>query len=142
MKEKVNYGTVFVFIVLLIAFFYIGVLAPKDEEALKRENRELTPMPTFSKETVLSGSFSKDFEDYLADNVGFRSHFMDASATISAFKGVTTESGKVVSTKKDLGVGTAGEGSLWIQGGRIMEVYKADNATRDAHFQLACTDAD
>ncbi len=136
MKEKVNYGTVFVFIVLLIAFFYIGVLAPKDEEALKRENRELTPMPTFSKETVLSGSFSKDFEDYLADNVGFRSHFMDASATISAFKGVTTESGKVVSTKKDLGVGSAGEGSLWIQGGRIMEVYKADNATRDAYVAM------
>lgn len=136
MKNKVNYATVFAFILLLIAFFYIGVLAPKDEEALKRENRELTPMPTLSKETILSGSFSKDFENYLADNVGFRSYFMDFSSSITALKGVEIESGKVVSTKKDLGVGTAGEGSLWIQGDRIMEVYKADNVTRDAYVEM------
>lgn len=133
--NRANLITVILFCGMLALFFYIGVLAPKDMSAAERENRELKPMPAFNAETVFSGTFSKDFEDYLADNVGYRSFFMDISAKIDALKGIKTESGKIVSANKDLGTGVQGENQLLILSDRVMEVYKKDDAARDAYIQ-------
>ncbi len=137
MNQKVNYGVVVSFVLLLIAFFYIGVLAPKDEKALERENREITPMPAFNPKTVFSGNFSKDFENYLADNVGFRAYFMEASSYLSGWKGMQSEKGSIKNVAKDLGTGSTGEQyALWLNNGRIMEVYDANDQTRDAYVQM------
>ena len=137
MNQKVNYGVVFSFVLLLVAFFYIGVLAPKDEKALERENREITPMPKLTWDAVVSGEYSQNFENYLADNVGYRSRFMETSSFLSKWKGLQSKKGSIKTVSKDLGTGNTGEQyALWLNNGRIMEVYDENVKTRDAYVAM------
>lgn len=136
MHNKGEKITVFLFCFMLAAFFFIGVLAPKDLSAVEKENRELKAMPDLSVQAVVSGNFSKEFEDYLADNVGYRSFFMDASAKLEGLKGVKTASGKIVSANKSLGTGNQGENKLLVLPDRVMEIYKKDDAAREKYVQM------
>ncbi len=136
MQHKGDKWIVVLFCCILAAFFVIAVLLPKDLTAMEKENRELKEMPAFNAQTVLSGSFSKDFEDYLADNVGYRSFFMDISAKIENLKGIKTESGKIVSANKDLGTGNQGENQLLVLPDRVMEVYKKDETAQQQYVDM------
>lgn len=128
MRTKI---TVALFVALLICFFIIGVVMPRDEQSAINENRALKEMPTVTADKVLSGEFSREFEEYLADNVGMRSKFVAFSSEVDSLKGIKTNMGKIVSTNKDLGAGgTAAEsGHLLVLDDRIMEIYKAKPGT-------------
>ena len=136
-KNNNNYSksAVYVFVAMLAVFVYITVFAPKDMSAVKKENRELKKMPELNSQTVLSGEFSKGFEDYLADNVGYRSKFMDASSRIETAKGIKPKSGKVVTAAKNLGTGTSGENHLLVLSDRVMEVYREDENAKKAYAE-------
>lgn len=133
MRTKITIG---LFVALLISFFVIGVVMPRDEQSAIDENRTLKEFPTVTADKVFSGEFSREFEEYIADNVGMRSKFVAFSSKIDSIKGVKTNLGKIVSTNKDLGAGgTATEsGQLLVLDDRIMEIYKAkpDTAQRYA----------
>ncbi len=124
---------IILFVLLLALFFFIGVLAPKDLSTVEKENRELKAMPTLTKDSLFSGSFSKDYEDYLADNVGYRSFFVDLASKIENLKGIKTKDGRIVTTTKDLGTGNAGDNHLLLLSDRVMEVYQKDDTARDAY---------
>lgn len=134
MKQIMTVCNVILFCLLLATFVVIGVLTPKDMTAAEEENRELAAMPALTRETVFSGSFSQDFENYLADNVGYRSFFMDAATRIESLKGIKTKSGRIVTTTKDLGTGAQGDNYLLVLPDRVMEVYKQDDAARNAYI--------
>lgn len=123
MKTKI---TISVFVALLLAFFVIGVVMPEDEQSAVNENRTLKEMPELTSQTLFSGTFSREFEEYLADNVGMRSKFTAFSSKVNEFKGIKTNFGNIVSVKKDLGAGGESNESsrLLVLGDRIMEIYK------------------
>lgn len=123
MRSKI---TISAFLVMLALFAYIGIFAPKDAASVLEENREMAQMPVFNTETLFSGDFSKDFEDYLADNVGFRGKFTALAAKINMCKGVNSKYGTLVSVNKGLGVGESSTGSLIMLDDKIMEIYKKD----------------
>ncbi|MBQ9915137.1 MAG: hypothetical protein IJO50_03225 [Clostridia bacterium] len=133
MKQFSAKLNIILFLLLLCIFFFIGVLAPKDLSTIEKENRELKAMPALTKDRVLSGSFSKDFEDYLADNVGYRSFFVDLASKIENTKGIKTKDGRIVTTTKDLGTGNAGDNHLLLLSDRVMEVYQKNDTARDAY---------
>ncbi len=123
MRTKI---TISIFLALLLGFFIIGIVMPKDEQSGINENRTLKEMPEITFDTLFSGTFSREFEDYLADNVGMRSKFTALSSKINSFKGIKTNLGEIVSVKKDLGAGGDSDDSnkLLVLSDRIMEIYK------------------
>lgn len=123
MKTKI---TISLFLALLLTFFVIGVVMPKDEQSGIDENRTLKEMPELTFDTLFSGTFSREFEDYLADNVGMRSKFTALSSEINELKGIKTNLGNIISVKKDLGAGGSADESnqLLVLDDRIMEIYK------------------
>lgn len=128
MKKVTGVVVISLFVLLLVAFAFVGIIVPKDEQSGIDENRALKEMPELTYENVFSGKFSREFEEYLSDNIGFRSKFMKLSSKINDLKGVSTNLGKIVYVNKDLGAGgeTAEKNRLLVQGNRIMEVYSFD----------------
>lgn len=122
MRTKI---TICLFLILLLGFFTVGVVVPKDEQSGIEENRTLKEMPDITLDNVLSGKFSVEFEEYLSDNVGFRSKFTSLSARINGYKGIKTNLGRIVTVKKDLGAGGESDDSskLLVLDDRIMEMY-------------------
>lgn len=127
--------TISVFVITLVIFAYIGIFAPKDYASVREENREMAQMPKFCAETVFDGSFSKDFENYLADNVGFRGKFTTLAAKINMYKGITSRYGTLVSVNKGLGVGDSTNGSLIILDDKIMEIYNKNDEAAEFYAQ-------
>ncbi len=132
MRSKITISS---FLIMLALFAYIGIFAPKDAASVKEENREIAQMPHFYAETVFSGDFSKDFEDYLADNVGFRGKFTALAAKLNTYKGVNSKYGTLVSVNKGLGVGQSSKGSLIILDDKIMEIYKEDKNAAELYAE-------
>ncbi len=120
-----------VFLALLLAFVTVGVVLPKDEQSGINENRTLKEMPHITSENVFSGQFSKEFEEYLSDNVGFRSKLTELSAKINGYKGIKTNLGKIVTVKKDLGAGGNSDETtkLLVLEDRIMELFNDKEET-------------
>ena len=78
-----KYLVSFSFIAMLgLAVFLL--LSPADTESILAENREVKQFPKATTETILSGVFSKEFEEFVDDNIGFRSKLMDISDSIKA----------------------------------------------------------
>ncbi len=132
MRSKV---TVISFILLLFIFFSLIVFLPKDEKASVLENRALREMPTLSRENIFSGIFSSEFEDYLSDNVAFRSIFTDLSSKYDTFKGIERY-GKIVQTSGDLGVGETTKGQLLVIDSSVMEIYNKDEKARENYISM------
>lgn len=120
-----------VFLGLLLVFVTVGVVLPKDEQSGIDENRALKEMPDITAENIFSGQFSKEFEEYLSDNVGFRSKLTSLSAKINSYKGIKTNLGKIVSVKKDLGAGGMSDETtqLLVLEDRIMEIFSDKEKT-------------
>ncbi len=116
MRKKI---TTFTFALLLLIFFVFVMILPKDEKASVKENRPLASMPPFSWDNLLNGSFTKDYEAFLTDNVGYRSYFMDFGGIIDASKGLDFQAEEKLLT-------LPGGGQLVLSGDRIMEVYRED----------------
>ena len=77
MRQKI---TVTLFLLLIGVFSFVVLVLPKDETAAVKENRTLAELPEFSFDALFRGEFTRDFETYLSDNVGYRSFFTDISS--------------------------------------------------------------
>lgn len=116
MREKI---TLITFAVILALFFALVIIFPKDEAASVQENRPLAEMPEITLEKILSGEFSSEFENFLTDNVGFRSKFVNIGTKIENARGIQRKAtGRIV----DLSNGAR----LVLNDGKIMEVYRKD----------------
>ena len=115
---------------LIIAVFFVSFLlgaivlvCPADTESVRSENRiPATPMP-ITAENIKSGELMSVFEEYLGDNLGFRSSFTTAAAWLENKKGKDSELGKIVSTNKDIGTSVIQKSSLLVVNDTVMEVF-------------------
>ncbi len=114
-----------VFILLVVASFTVLAL-PADTQSFKRENRERTPLPEITKATIKDGSFMMDFENYINDSVGFRSHFTDFCTMLKTRLGITPPEGRVVYTNKDIGTKTVNKACLLLLEDKVMEVFSSN----------------
>lgn len=135
MKTARRVITVIFFIAFLIAGFVTVVILPKDENSPKQENRNLASMPQFSWQSFKSGEFTKDFETYLSDNVGYRSVFTSISSEYKSNKGIN-KFGKVVDTNGDLGTGSTTKSQLLVTDDRVMEIYHVDETARQEYIDM------
>ena len=82
-NNKTNYSLpAFFFLVLLFGLTVLNLVLPK-KDYIDSERRPAAQMPTFSKVTVLDGSFTKDFETYTTDNFVFRDAFRELKARLN-----------------------------------------------------------
>lgn len=135
MKTARRLITVIVFVAFLIAGFVTVVILPRDENSARVENRNLAELPQFSFERLKNGEFTRDFETFLSDNVGYRSVFTGFSSAYKSSKGIN-KYGKVVDTKGDLGTGSTTQNQLLVTDDRVMEVYHIDNDARREYIDM------
>ena len=76
MKQKI---TAVLFLTVLFLFFFLHLAMP-DQELSTAERRHMEQFPPVSPETVFSGAWMKDFEDYTLDQFPFRESFRSLKA--------------------------------------------------------------
>ena len=64
-----------------IAFFSIGFIVVKDRDFSQMENRNLKQFPEVSFESVMSGEFSDEFEDYMSDQIIYKDFLVRLKVT-------------------------------------------------------------
>ncbi len=124
MRKKI---TSFTFCLLLLIFFVLVIILPKDEKASEKENRPLATMPEFTIDNLLYGSFTKDYESFLTDNVGYRSYFMDFGGKLESLKGMDFQADEKVLTLPS-------GGQLVLSSDRIMEVYRENLSVKTSYI--------
>ena len=132
MYKKITAGA---FVLSLILFFVLVFLFPTDERASVQENRPLKEMPALTLTTLFSGEFGEEFEEYLSDNVGYRSRFTALGAKIEKLRGiVSNQDGQII----DLANGT----QLALHDGKIMEIFRQNPSVQTAYTAVLNSYAD
>ncbi len=112
------------FCTLLAAGTVLALVVPADMKSIENENKTIAQPPSINKETVFSGEFSEQFEDYISDRIGFRSKLIEASDAIDASMGITPDFGEIITFDKDAGTGTTQKTNLLVWNGKIMEIFR------------------
>ena len=74
------------FLIVILFFFFYNVFV-EDKTFSYNENRELTQQPKLSVETLLNGSYMKDVEVYVNDQIAFRDMFVKLSTNVKLMLG-------------------------------------------------------
>ena len=127
MKNKLVIGA----FILMTAVFVCVLLLPPDRASFESENRAMSAMPEFNAETVFSGEFASGFEKYLGDSAAFRSFFLDLNKLSGDIKGFAPDTGKIISTTKDIGTGTTQKQTLLVANNAIMEMFMRNTAREE-----------
>ncbi|MCL2045211.1 MAG: DHHW family protein [Oscillospiraceae bacterium] len=77
------------FLAILLVLSLVVLLAPADTSISERENRSVAKFPEITTASLLNGDFGRQFEEWLADQVAFRSEFISVSMSITEAMGVT-----------------------------------------------------
>ena len=77
MNERQAWNITAIFLVLIFGLTAASILRPKSSFS-EQENRALTMLPEPSAETVFSGSFEEEYEEYLADQFPMRNRWISA----------------------------------------------------------------
>ena len=93
MKDKIN---IICFCALLAAFCVLILLIPADKNIETLENRSINKAPALTLQSAMNGSFSKEFNDFISDQVGFRTDLILASKSIAGHYGVTLKDEPVI----------------------------------------------
>ncbi len=119
MKNKLVIG---VFALMCASFIFV-LLMPADKASFESENRTMSQISDFNADTVFSGEFTSSFESFLGDSAAFRSVFLEANKRAERAKGFTPDTGKIISTTKDIGTGTTQKQNLLVADGSVMEMF-------------------
>ncbi len=95
MKKVAVFLPGIIFLVFCYGFALLHLTTP-DKTFSEQENRELAQSPAFSFERLFSGSWTRDFETYLADQFPFRNAFVSVKARSELAMGKTELSGVYV----------------------------------------------
>lgn len=136
-KKQLSFFNIFIFLFLIYVIAILNIMTPKDKTISEVENRTLSSKPVFSVESLLSGKYFRDFEDYFADHFFDREQLVKVSKKITALKGIKREddatlvdfAGQNVGGNEDAGDNeNAAEGNtkgnLLILNDTVMELYK------------------
>lgn len=119
MKDKLVIGA----FALMIAAFIVVLAMPADKESVEKENRVMSTVPPLEGDVIFSGEFASGFESFVDDNIGARSFFTQLSKQFESIKGITSDTGKIISTNKDIGTGTTQKQTLLLLDNAIMEMF-------------------
>ncbi|MBR3149756.1 MAG: hypothetical protein IKF64_06260 [Eubacterium sp.] len=81
MKKKLSISIICTFLAVVVFFTSFSVFGKKSDFSVD-ENRALMTMPDISLDTILDGSFQKDYEEYLSDQFEWRSFFVTVKTDI------------------------------------------------------------
>ncbi len=126
MKNKI---IIIVFAAITAAAFTL-LLLPADEKSVEKENRALATMAPLDEDTVFSGKFAEGFENYLSDNVGFRSVFTGFTEWLNSVKGVDSSVGKIVYADSHHDANSFGS-NLLVTDNSVFEVFMNNNCERE-----------
>ena len=120
---------------MMLAVFVTILLCPPDKKSAEEENRTLASMPEITEESILSGEFEQGFENFVDDNLGFRSVFTSASKWLSSLKGISTPAGRLVYTDTDIGTGTVQKASMLIVNKTIFELFVKNTVHEEEYIE-------
>ena len=83
MKKIYNFLAIFVFVSILF-FFPIATKLAEHKEYSFYENRNLEPVPTFTKEALFNGTYLPKWEAYFSDQIAFRDEMIYAYTYVNA----------------------------------------------------------
>lgn len=86
MKKIQNHIIISFFLLLIFGFSAASLIKP-DAEFSEEENRELAQMPRLSLKDIVSGKFSSDYDDYLADQFIFRNQWISVKTLTERLTG-------------------------------------------------------
>lgn len=134
-----KYIITILFIIMLIGSAIV-LMCPADTESVLAENREPQEFPAFSVSSVWSGSYMSQIDDYVNDNIGFRSKIMTLSDKIQSCFGFLPDGmGKIISTTKDIGTGESQDSHLVLYDGRIMEMFSSNPKVEEQYAEALNT---
>lgn len=121
--KKENIVTLAVF-VLIIFFFAVAFWVQKDQSFSEQENRVLQTMPEFTLEKFISGQFSKEINNYFADQFPFRDTFVGAKGIAETVLLKRENNGVVLGKNNNVAV----RDMYPIQGGKV-DFYNEEKMT-------------
>jgi hypothetical protein len=86
-KKRYYFGAMLAVLTVIVSVALILVIIPRPTES-EVENRTLTPFPTFSAESYLDGSFTKNLTKWFADTVPFRDSIVELSGQVKELEGI------------------------------------------------------
>ncbi|MDD6189785.1 MAG: DHHW family protein [Clostridiales bacterium] len=92
MKKRSSIVQIAVFSVFIAALSILCLVTPSKEFS-QQENRYLDQAPKFSFESLFSGKFIKDFEDYVTDQFVFRDNWISLKSRFERLLGKTENNG-------------------------------------------------
>ena len=98
-KKRMHIARISVFFSVFLAIAG-GLIVFERPTVSEIENRNLTPMPEYSRNDLISGKYTDGITEYYNDTVPFRSLFKDVSATFKDMLGIKVEGIKIHSIKK------------------------------------------
>lgn len=143
MKYKIN---IVMFFSILSAISILNMLSPKDRAVSEAENRALAGRPEVSAESILTGKFSMDFENYFADQFLGREKLAASGKNLSSLRGIKrTQEVSLVDFEGQNAGGNTDEndvstnGNLLILDDTVMEIYKFDEAKSKQYADMIST---
>lgn len=127
MKHRI---TIIVF-AAVIAAACVLLLLPADETSAVKENRVLATMPPLDGETAFSGKFAEGVEEYLSDNVGFRSVFTGFNEWLNSVKGADLSEGKIVYANSQSVNGLSEGSNLLVTDDSVYEIFTDNDTERE-----------
>lgn len=102
-------------------------------DSIAGENREAAKMPALSAESLISGSFAKNFGNFVNDRIGFRAFFTSLNKELNSKKGITTPAGRLVVTDSDIGTGEEKKSEFLIVNNQVFELFSKDTHLADEY---------
>ena len=115
MDKKRAIITTVVFLLLIFGFAAVHLILP-DAETSRAERRELAQTPEFNSDTVFSGKFSGELENYLLDQFPLREEFVSGHKLLRYYV-----------------LGQRGLDNMWLQDGSAFE----SDTLKEAEVQFA-----
>lgn len=150
-KQYVFYINIAIFMSLIFAISIFNMLSPKDKTVSVVENRTLAKKPNLTVESVLSGEYSRDFENYFADNFAVRDNLVKISKNIASLKGIKRNEevalvdfdgqnvGGNSDEDNDSTVEASTKGNLLILNDTVMELYKFNEVKSKSYANMINT---
>jgi len=81
------------FLVFVFGLAIVNLFRPHSEESSDLEQRELMQMPEFTSERFFDGAYTRDFDNYFADNFAYRTSLVQVGSSLKELKGFPDENG-------------------------------------------------
>jgi len=90
LRDKLN---LVLFLVVIFGFAIVNLLRPHSETTSNLEQRDIAKQPEFTKDRFFAGEYTREFDNYFADNFAFRMSLIQVGSSIKELKGLPDDNG-------------------------------------------------